>query len=52
MDVAYLPVRVLDEDIRNMVLERIKENDNHIIYFLMITPHEEQILELDIRSLM
>lgn len=52
LDVAYLPVRVLGDEIRNSILERIKENDNHIIYFLMITPLEEQIIELDIRDLM
>jgi hypothetical protein len=52
VDVAYLPVRVLSDESRNSVLERIKENDIHIIYFLMITPLEEQIIELDIRYLM
>lgn len=52
LDVAYLPVQVLGNDTRNRILERIKENDSHIIYFLMITPLEEQIMELDIRDLM
>ena len=52
VDVAYLPLRVLGDDTRNRVLERLKENDNHIIYFLMLSPLEEQIIELDIRDLM
>lgn len=52
LDVAYLPIRILSEDTRNAILERIKENDIHIIYFLMMTPLEEQIIELDIRNLM
>ena len=52
LDVAYLPIRVLGDDTRDRILERIKENDNHIIYFLMLTPLEEQIIELDIRDLM
>lgn len=52
IDVAYLPMRVLGDDTRNRILERIKENDSHIIYFLMLTPLEEQIMELDIRELM
>ncbi len=52
IDVAYLPVRVLGDDTRNRILERIKENDIHVIYFLMLTPLEEQIIELDIRDLM
>ena len=51
LDIAYLPMRVLGDDTRNRILERIKENDNHIIYFLMLTPLEEQIIELDIRDL-
>lgn len=51
LDVAYLPIRVLGDDTRNRILERIKENDNHIIYFLMLSPLEEQIMELDIRDL-
>lgn len=52
LDVAYLPVRVLGDETQTSILDRIKENDNHIIYFLMITPLEEQIMELDIRDLM
>lgn len=52
LDVAYLPIHALGEDSKNKILERIKENDIHIIYFLMITPLEEQIIELDIRVLM
>lgn len=52
VDVAYLPVRVLEPPIAQRIQERIKENEVHIIYFLMITPYEEQILEVDIRTLM
>jgi len=52
VDVAYLPLRVLGDDTRNRILERIYENDKNIIYFLMLTPLEEQIIELDIRYLM
>lgn len=52
VDVAYLPIRVLGDETRERILARIKENDNHIIYFLMLTPIEEQIIELDIRDLM
>lgn len=51
VDVAYLPVRILADETRTRVLERIKENDVNVIYFLMITPLEEQIIELDIRDL-
>ena len=51
-DVAYLPIRVLGENTRNQIQEKIKENDIHIIYFLMLTPFEEKIIECDIRYLM
>ena len=52
IDVAYLPIRILGDATRNRIQDRIKENDIHIIYFLMLTPLEEQIMELDIRDLM
>ena len=52
VDVAYLPVRILGDETRNRIQERIITNDIHIIYFLMISPLEEQIIELDIRDLM
>jgi hypothetical protein len=51
IDVAYLPVRILGDTTRERVIERIKENDIHVIYFLMLSPLEEQIIELDIREL-
>lgn len=52
VNVAYLPVRILGDDTRKIIQERLTINDIHIIYFLMITPLEEQIIELDIRDLM
>jgi hypothetical protein len=52
VDVAYLPVRILEEDTRTQILERINVNGNQVIYFLMITPVEDKILEIDIRDLM
>jgi hypothetical protein len=51
VDVAYLPVRTLEPIIAEKITARIKENNINIIYFLMITPLEEQIIEIDIRSL-
>jgi len=52
VDVAYLPVRILGDETRSRIQERLTENDIHVIYLLMITPLEEQIIELDIRDLM
>jgi hypothetical protein len=51
IDVAYLPVRILETDLQSQIHSRIKENEIHIIYFLMSTPYEDQLIEIDIRSL-
>ena len=51
IDVAFIPARILPIELANKILERQKENNENIIYFLLITPLEEQILEVDIRSL-
>ena len=52
IDIAYLPVHVLEPEIQKKIHERMEINNEHIIYFLMITPCEEQILEMDIRDLL
>lgn len=51
IDVAFIPVKVLPVELVNKIRERQKVNNENIIYFLLITPLEEQILEVDIRSL-
>jgi len=51
IDVAFIPARILPIELVNKILARQKENNENIIYFLLITPLEEQILEVDIRSL-
>lgn len=52
IDVAFLPAKVLPSDIINTILERQKENNENIIYFLMISQLEEKIIEIDIRTLL
>jgi hypothetical protein len=51
IDVAFIPARILPIELVSKILARQKENNENIIYFLLITPLEEQILEVDIRSL-
>lgn len=51
-DVSYIPIRILEEPLQMTILEKIKENDKHVIYILLFTPVEMQIIEVDIRSLM
>ena len=51
IDVAFLPLKILPIELVNTILEKQKENNEHIIYFLMISPIEEKLLEIDIRTL-
>jgi len=51
-NVSYIPMEILDADISEKINERkINNNDDNIIYFFLITPVEEKIIEIDIRSL-
>jgi hypothetical protein len=52
IDVAFLPMKILHIELVNNILERQKENNENIIYFLMINPIEEKLIEIDIRTLM
>lgn len=51
IDVAYIPLNILPEELLKSVNERKEVNNENIIYFLLITPFEEKIIELDIRTL-
>jgi len=52
-NVSYIPIEYLDADITEKINERkINNNDDNIIYFFLITPVEEKIIEIDIRSLL
>jgi hypothetical protein len=51
IDVAFLPLRILPPGLVATILERQQQNNEHIIYFLMINPIEEKLIELDIRAL-
>jgi len=51
VDVSYVPMNILDIDIVEKINERKENNDENIIYFFLITPYEEKIIEIDIRTL-
>ena len=51
IDVAFIPFRVLPEDIITKFNNIHILNSSHIIYFILITNLEEQIIEIDIRTL-
>jgi hypothetical protein len=50
VNVSYVPIDILDIDIAEKINERKIQNDDNIIYIFLITPVEEQIIEIDIRS--
>ena len=51
VDVSYINNEILDADILEKINERKIHNDDNIIYFFLITPVEEKIIEIDIRTL-
>ena len=51
IDVAYIPLNILPEELVKTINDLKEINSENIIYFLLITPFEEKIVELDIRTL-
>lgn len=51
INVIFVKRDVLPNEILSKVNDRSKENNSHIIYIYMITPFEEQLIELDFRDL-
>lgn len=51
VDVSYITNAILDIDIIEKINDRKIHNDSNIIYFLLVTPIEEKIIEIDIRTL-
>jgi len=51
VDVSYINNKILDADIIEKINECKIHNDDNIIYFFLITPVEEKIIEIDIRTL-
>jgi len=51
VDVSYIPFTILPLVLVDKVKERKLENNDNIIYILLITPVEETIIEIDIRTL-
>ena len=51
VDVSFIKNVILDNDLLEKINERKTHNDENIIYFLLVTPAEEKIIEIDIRTL-
>lgn len=51
IDVAYMPLNILPEELLKIISDRTEINNENIVYFLLITPYEEKVVEFDIRTL-
>jgi len=51
IDVSFISVKLLSDELLAEI-NKCKENNNeNIIYFLLITPYEDKIIEIDMRTL-
>ena len=51
IDVSFISIKLLSDELLAEI-NKCKENNNeNIIYFLLITPYEDKIIEIDIRTL-
>jgi hypothetical protein len=51
IDVSFVVLKILSDDLIKKLDECKENNDKHIIYFILITPYEEKIIEIDSRTL-
>ena len=51
IDVSFVVLNILSDELIKKLDECKEKNDKYIIYFILITPYEEQIIEIDIRTL-
>ena len=51
IDVSFVILKILSDDLIKKLDECKAKNNEHIIYFILITPYEEKIIEIDCRTL-
>ena len=51
IDVSFVVLKILSDELIKKLDECKEKNDEHIIYFILITPYEEKIIEIDSRTL-
>ena len=51
IDVSFIVLTILSDEIIKKLDECKEKNDEHIIYFILITSYEEKIIEIDSRTL-
>lgn len=51
IDVSFVVLNILSDELIKKLDECKEKNDTNIIYFILITPYEEKIIEIDSRTL-
>ena len=51
IDVSFVVLNILSDGLIKKLDECKEKNDEYIIYFILITPYEEKIIEIDSRTL-
>jgi len=51
IDVSFIILNLLSDEVLKKLDECKERNSEDIIYFILITPYEEKIIEIDIRTL-
>ena len=51
IDVSFVVLNILSDELIKKIDECKEKNDEYIIYFILITPYEEKIIEIDSRTL-
>tara|TARA_B110000305_G_scaffold196685_1_gene221918 strand:- start:57 stop:386 length:330 start_codon:yes stop_codon:yes gene_type:complete len=51
IDVSFVVLKILSDELIKKINECKEKNDEYIIYFILITPYEEKIIEIDSRTL-
>ena len=51
IDVSFVALNILSNELIKTINNCKEKNEDHIIYFILITPYEEKIIEIDSRTL-
>jgi multidrug efflux pump subunit AcrA (membrane-fusion protein) len=52
VEVSFLPYKFAPEELVKQIAELKLKNNDYIIYLMLITPFEQQLIEVDVRSLL
>ena len=51
IDVSFIALKLLSDELINEINKYKANNNENIIYFLVMTPYEDKIIEIDIKQL-